>query len=264
MSEPETPASDHVEIRCPACHMSEDADPAMLAGAPTIVCRNCGETWPALRAGAGRERRAAPAARTASRMTGEAPTADVLEARRQPLVSYSDGIDKAWAAKIEGDIVPEVRQPSRIPAIAGGWAAALLIGCFIAGREPIVAAAPDLAGLYAGIGMPVNLTGLVIENVAAERQSDAPGSGVVVRGRIRNIANSEKAVPPLSARLYDIAGMTAATRSFDAPVEAMAAGATADFVVGFDKAPEGAAEIVVRFRRPGDDLPVLAEAPGTR
>src|SRR5688572_16411298 len=105
--------SHHVVIRCPTCGASEHADPALLTGAPTIVCRECGETWPV---GAPATRR--PAKLSARRLsappsTARDPAPDVLEARRRPLVGYSDASDKAWAAKIEGDVLAEARRRSR-------------------------------------------------------------------------------------------------------------------------------------------------------
>ena len=101
--------SDHVTIRCPACGASEMADPAVLADAPTIVCRNCGETWPI---GQRRTRRPAFSTTGTHAHTGTA----LIEAERRPLVTFSDGAEKAWAAKIEGDILPE---PSRRPLAPG-------------------------------------------------------------------------------------------------------------------------------------------------
>lgn len=249
-------ASDHVTIRCPACGASEAADPAVLADAPTIVCRNCGETWPV---GQRRRRRALSAT------AGEARAGTALiEAERRPLITFSDGAEKAWAAKIDGDILPEAPRQSRFASMAmttAGLAAILFIGVLLGGRQAAVAALPDLAGLYAAVGLPVNLDGLAIESVTAERSVSASGSLVTVRGQIHNLSGVGQAARPLVVAVTRADAAVVVSRDFNAPAADIAAGKTSPFQLQIQNIPEGATGIVVRFRRASEPWAGGAAAP---
>ncbi len=220
----------------------------MLTEAPTIVCRNCGETWPI------GERPGQPD--FSAGQTRSAPVPEVVEARRAPLVTYSGEVDKAWAAKMDGDwLPPAARQRSRIPLAAAALSSALFIAAFLGGRDAAVAALPDLAGLYDALGMPVNLDGLEIRAVKAERAApDEPGR-VSVRGEIINASPSELRVPPLHVTLYDARDAQAGHRGFDPPGRTLKGGESAPFTLQLDDVPEGASEIVLRFRRIGQAGP---------
>lgn len=234
--------ADHVVIRCPACGTSEDADPGMLGGAATIVCRKCGERWPSAR-----KRKKRRMARRLPRVVQRAP--ELIEAERLPLVTFSSGSDQAWAAKVAGDTWPEPPRRSRIPMIAAAFAASLFLGGFFGAREAAVAALPDLGRLYAAMGMPVNLDGLAIESLAAERVDGEDGTRLTVRGVIRNVSATEQPVPPLTASVLDSAMAVAGWRSFDAPARIMAAGEAAPFQLELDAVPRQAEKVAIRFRR---------------
>ena len=118
---------------------------------------------------------------------------------KRPLVTYSDNAEAGWKAKIEGDYWPEPPRPSRLPMMAAGMAAALFLAAFFGARQAAVAALPDLAGLYAAVGLPVNLDGLAIEAIGAERTPTFAGFKLKVHATVRNIGKSEEAIPPLAA-----------------------------------------------------------------
>jgi hypothetical protein len=233
--------ADHVVIECPACGASEHADRGMLGGSATIVCRNCGERWPG-----GRRRNKRRSARRLPRVPRQPP---LLEAERRPLVTFSSGADTAWAAKIEGDVWPEAPRRSRLPMLAAAMAASMFVASFFGGREAAVAALPDLAGLYAAIGLPVKLDPLAIEGLAAERAGGGNGSRLTVRGVIRNVSGTEQPVPPLTANVLDSAKTIVGWRSFDAPARVMAAGEAAPFLLELDGVPRQAGKVAIRFRR---------------
>jgi hypothetical protein len=233
-------AVDPVLIRCPACGASEAADPAVLTDAPMIVCRNCGETWPA--APRRTPRRSLVPVDTTARGGG------LLEAERRPLVAYSDGADNAWAAKMAGDVDRAPSRRSRLPTIAAATAAFLFLAAFVLGRGGAVAALPDLAGLYAALGMSVNLDGLAIEDVSAERTDE----GLVARGIIRNPGSSDAAAAPLVAVLRDAGGALIGSQRFDSPARTIAAGEAARFELELPQTPDEAFDIVLRFGRPAE------------
>jgi hypothetical protein len=173
----------------------------------------------------------------------------ILEAERKPLVTFFSSTDKGWAAKIEGDFWPEAPRRSRIPMLGAALAASMFLAAFFGGREAAVAALPDLAGLYAAIGLPVNLDDLRIEDLAAERTEGKNGTRLTVRGVIRNVSATEQPVPPLTANVLDSALAVVGWRSFDAPARVMAAGEAAPFLLELAAVPRQAGKVAVRFRR---------------
>jgi hypothetical protein len=185
----------------------------------------------------------------ARRLPRVASRPPILEAERKPLVTFSSSTDKGWAAKIEGDFWPEPPRRSRIPMLAAAMAASMFLAAFFGGREAAVAALPDLAGLYAAIGLPVTLDDLRIEDLAAERTESKNGTRLTVRGVIRNVSATEQPVPPLTANVLDSALAVVGWRSFDAPARVMAAGEAAPFLLELDAVPRQAGKVAIRFRR---------------
>jgi len=224
-----------------------------------MVCRECGETWPVeeLEASLSRAfaRKLAPPRRGNTQRRGE-----VIVAEKRPLVTYSDPKNDAGAGKIAGDYWPEPPRHSRLPMIATGMAALFFLAAFFGGREAAVAALPDLAGLYAAIGLPVNLDGLEIVEVRADRAPTFAGARLAVHATIRNIGPAKQSIPPLAAVLYSDGLVPAGSYGFDPPPQFVAAGQSVQLTMNLEGAPEQAAEVVVRFRRRGESLAVAGAA----
>jgi hypothetical protein len=182
----------------------------------------------------------------------------MIDAERRPLVSYSDGADKAWATKVEGDYWPEPPSERRLPMTIAAMAAMLFLAAFFGGREAAVAALPDLAGLYAALGLPVNLDDFSIEDVTAERSASAEGGRVSVRGMIRNVGADEQPLPPLAAILYSSAAVPAGSYRFEAPIDPVLPGEAAVFLLELEAVPQNVAEVRIRFARGGENLPPIA------
>ena len=232
--------SDSIVLECPACGASELADPAVLCDAPTIVCRNCGETWPS-----------APKRRKRMiSVTDATDGRDLVDAEKRPLVTFSNGAEQAWARKVEGDILPEqAPAPRRGPLIAAATAAMLFVAAFVVAKGPAVAALPDLAGLYAAVGLPVNLDGLYIEVKARRKSAEDPNTLVVV-GAIRNVGAIRRTVPPLIANFPGETGDGG--NPIDAPADDLAPGESVAFELEIADVPEHAEVIELRFRRPSE------------
>jgi hypothetical protein len=262
-------SSEQVVIECPACGAAESVDPSMLLQHPAMVCRDCGETWPVEDLEA-RHNRALAEKLAPRRLDSPRPTqplrraerlqGEILVAEKRPLVTYSNSKDDTWAGKIAGDYWPEPPRHSRIPMVAAGIAALFFLAAFFGGREAAVAALPDLAGLYAAIGLPVNLDGLEIQDVRAARVPTFSGDRLAVQATIRNVGSTKQAIPPLAAVLYNSALAPSGAYSFDPPSEKIAAGQEITLTMNLEGASLDAAEVIVRFRRRGETLPVAGAA----
>lgn len=244
-------SSEQIVVQCPACGAAEAVEAETLAGQPDIVCRECGDTWPAGEAEAKR--------RTNTQGKSD-KGGEILVAEKRALVTYSDAADDAWAAKIAGDYWPEPPRHSRIPMLAAAMAAMFFLAAFFGAREGAVAALPDLAGLYAAMRLPVNLDRFAIEDVKAERTPTFGGSRLAVHATLRNVGGTEMPIPPLATVLYSNALVPAGAYGFDPPAAAVGPGESVSLVMQLDTAPEQAAEVVVRFRRRGETLAVAGAA----
>ena len=72
----------------------------------------------------------------------------------------------------------------------------------IAARAAIVSIAPTTAALYAGVGLPVNLSGLSIAKVrvTVAQQTEGPGE-LLITGEIENLRHAKTSVPDLRLAL---------------------------------------------------------------
>ncbi len=254
--------SDHVVVQCPACGACESVETGADGERPDMVCRECGETWPATGSASAPADELAdapisaverPRKRALKRVRLRKPAPPVLVAERRPLVTYSDRADTTWKAKIEGDYWPEPPRPRRLPMVAAAVAALFFLAAFFGAREAAVAALPDLAGLYAAIGMPVNLDKLAIENVSAERVRTFEGSRVSVRATIRNVGRAASAIPDLVAVVGD-RGARLGVYRFDPPAGKVGAGHFASLSLDLGGVKEEATSVTLRFLRPGETL----------
>lgn len=265
MSVPERVEARNVTISCSTCGTAEIADATLFSGAPTIVCRNCGETWPPTA-------RSTAATELVLSPFGSPRRSELLEAQRRPLVTFSDGADRAWAARIAADVDPQTPRRPRLLQTAGLMAAALFLTAFFGGRDAAVMSLPDLAGLYAAIGLPVNLTGLAIEDLSAHRggSSSTPTAAsadrqrVTVRGTIRNATAQGHLALPLTVALTDASGQPILERAFNPPARTIEASGAQPFVLEFDDVPRQAARIVLRFREPTGAQIAAGEGPTAR
>ena len=223
-----------------------------------MVCRECGETWSIGDLGLKPDEEAVeqpPEPEPRSRPKGE-----VIVAEKRALVTYTNSRDDAWAGKIAGDYWPEPPRHSRLPMIAAAVAAVLFLAAFFGGRQAAVAALPDLAGLFAAIGLPVNLDGFAIEAVKVERAPTFAGDKLTVHASVRNLGRADATMPPLAAVLYTNALVPAGAYSFDPPAVPIPAGESLPLVMQLESAPKEAAEVVVRFRRRGETFAIAGAA----
>ncbi|SFC51079.1 zinc finger domain-containing protein, LSD1 subclass [Bosea sp. CRIB-10] len=97
---------------------------------------------------------------------------------------------------------PGARKPAgSLPSAAAGLfvvAGLAALGLGLWQRERVVRVMPQFAGLYASIGLPVNVRGLAFSAVESELVQDPQGRFLVVSGDVTNIAKSTTKVPPIT------------------------------------------------------------------
>lgn len=138
----------------------------------------------------------------------------------------------------------------RMPSAAGlawlGGAGALLLLAVVF-RGPVVSVAPDLAGLYAAAGMPVNLRGLEFRNIRAERGEEDGRPILSVEGDIANIQGGEVDVPTVRLAIRAPDGQEVYAWSVVPQRDRLAAGQSVPFRTRLASPPADTSDLVVRF-----------------
>ncbi|TXN34238.1 hypothetical protein FV232_11655 [Methylobacterium sp. WL30] len=254
-----------------------------------IVCPTCASEYRIETARVGTEGRSVRCA--ACRETWFVSPAEVIAAHEAELQAASPGADEtvsedAWAeasaavrSAATADTIDNVPAPPRgtrakkaklgykplgrnqgkggIAGLSPALAACLVVLAAIPlaclARVPVVQALPQAAGLFARIGLPVNLRGLEIRDVAAVR---TPADGekpaeLAVEGDLVGIARGGVLVPPISVVMRDAAAGVVRTYTIAPPRSRLAQGETARFAGRFSDPPEHGRGIEVRFSDAG-------------
>lgn len=125
--------------------------------------------------------------------------------------------------------------------------ACLVVAALIVLRTTIVAAAPDLAGLYAAIGLEVNLRGLAFTRIETLREVENGQPVLVVEGAITNTTRQSREVPAVRFALRDADTQELYAWAIEPRAAALAAGDSVRFRTRLAAPPERATDIQVRF-----------------
>jgi predicted Zn finger-like uncharacterized protein len=122
-----------------------------------------------------------------------------------------------------------------------------VVAALVGWRHAIVRAAPQTAGLYAAIGLPVNLRGLAIEDVKTTEEMQDNVPVLVVEGTVVNVVNRTVDVPRLRFAVRNPAGIEiyAWTALPNQPL--LAPGERLAFRSRLASPPADTQDIVVRF-----------------
>lgn len=156
---------------------------------------------------------------------------------------------------------PKRRRPARGHPVAARLAtyvtplvgpAVFLAACLVVTgtwvfRQTIVAAAPDLAGLYSALGAPVNLRGLVFGRIETLREIDNGQPVLVVEGSISNATKQMREVPALRFALRGPDTQEVYAWSIDPKSTTIESGDTIRFRTRLAAPPDQATEVQVRF-----------------
>ena len=185
-------------LTCPSCSTRYTVDEAKFpAAGRTVRCAKCGHSWH--QAAPEPEPEPEPAPTPEPEAVAAAPAAvDEPEPR----------LEDAFAASSTRAYAPQASAPERASralslqtaAVVAGWiglvAVVLLIGySAVRYRQDIATIWPQSAGVYSGLGLPVNATGIDFRDVAYRREVEDGQSVLVVTGRIVNTGQREMPVP---------------------------------------------------------------------
>ena len=161
-----------------------------------------------------------------------------------------------------------VRRAGLSPTLALALSVVAGLGLALLGRTTVVRAMPQTAGLYARIGLPVNLRGLDLRDVVAF-QTQGDGAQLVVEGDVVGVAADGAPVPHIEIEVRDGRDQPLYRWSVAPPRRSLEARETARFRASLSAPPAEARAIHVRFAQtPLDAVPsrddAAAKTDGTR
>jgi predicted Zn finger-like uncharacterized protein len=256
-------------VRCPSCEASYRLDAAALGAGRSVRCARCREAWYV----------EGPPAPIASLDDAEAvdaydatplddPTFETIDAELADVAAPRP--EKRFGMSAKRTIGPRSRKgrdaappqpmtrpaegPRRKlrPAAVFATCGLIVIGLALAERRPLVRAVPSLAGLYAAIGLPVNIRGLEISDVRSVEDVEEGVPILLVTGAVANVTNGVVEAPRLrlSVRSRDGRELYAWTTVAGRPK--LAPGEAAPFRARLASPPAEGRAVDVRFLSPRD------------
>jgi hypothetical protein len=143
------------------------------------------------------------------------------------------------------------------PAHIAGWAALILVvggigWSTIHYRQTIANLWPQSASLYAALGMPVNVRGMALVNIAYQQDFENGQPVLSVTGKVVNISDRELPVPGLRVVLTDDSKHELYHWTFDVGVPTLKAGAESAFVTRLSSPPPEARNLNISFSQTGE------------
>ena len=133
-----------------------------------------------------------------------------------------------------------------LPA-AAALAGLALLGTVVWQRQAAVRVAPQLAGLFETIGMPVNVRGLSLSSIESGLVEDGQNRFLVVEGDVTNITRSKTAVPLIEVAVKDAGGATLYTWTTEPPRANLEPAELIRFRARLASPPEQGQSVRVRF-----------------
>ncbi|WP_374577128.1 DUF3426 domain-containing protein [Phenylobacterium sp.] len=230
-------------LTCPDCATSYFVDDSKIpADGRLVKCANCGARWTA-----SLDQALEPA--PSEPETAFAPEPDVASEIDEAPVRELSGEDLPKVFRAKADTERKVREAAATGVIWAGMAAALvlILALAVIFRVDVVRLWPRTASAYAGVGLPVNSLGLVIEGVRFEPSLQEGHAALAVSGMIRNIENEPVVTPPLRISLLDAEGKAIATKIARPADARIPPGETRHFAIALLDPPARAKELEVAF-----------------
>jgi predicted Zn finger-like uncharacterized protein len=257
-------------LTCPSCETSFLVKPDALGPAGrTVRCARCHTNWFAAPEGVVREpaMAEAPTIEAASTSLPIIPSNDPIS-WREPLAESepapplaADGLHPMTSTLREDATETEIKPTRRaLPprptprkssrkglGVAALAAAAALVVLAIAARATVVRAVPDLAGLYAAIGLPVNLRGLEFRDVRTTSETQDGIAVLVIEGEVANIAKHAVEVPRVRLAVLGTGGQELYSWTALLPRSTLSEDEKVSFRSRLASPPPEGREVLVRF-----------------
>lgn len=232
-------------LTCPECATSYFVDDSKIsADGRTVKCAACKARWTAY---------AEPAELELAISEEEGAVARELEPE-PPVVEEVEDADlsgeelpRRFRAKAETE--RKVREAAATGIIWAGMAGALvvLVAVALVFRVNVVRIWPQAASAYAGIGMPVNSLGLVIEGTEWQPSLQDGHPAMSISGSIRNIEDHAVTSPALKISLLDAKNKPLSTKIARPADAVVPPGETRHFAIAILDPPRTAAWLEIGF-----------------
>jgi hypothetical protein len=163
------------------------------------------------------------------------------------LTGMANRVDVFVAQRATRATPPAVR-PFPVPSypVLVATLAAIAVGLLI-WRASVVLAMPQMASLYATIGLPVNVRGLVFEDVSTAQETQDGVQVLVVEGAVANVVRSAVDVPRLRFAVLNANGAEVYAWTSLPSRSVLASGEKLPFRTRLASPPADGREVTVRF-----------------
>ncbi|MDB5511170.1 MAG: hypothetical protein JWR08_653 [Enterovirga sp.] len=236
-------------IVCPSCASEYTIDPDRIGAAGRAVrCAQCRESWFV----AGPQ----PTSVAVTDDRGEPDSPAPQSGRLIDAVPYVPSRRGRGGAR-HGPAVSRAAGSGRIAdrlAIAALSLLLLALPTALAARTALVRAVPETAGIFAAMGLPVNLVGVALEDVTSALTDEAGARLLVIEGTIRSVGGEAAPLPRLDYAIEGEDGTILYRWSSKPPVAEIAPRETLRFSAKLAAPPPAGRRVVVTFRtaRDGD------------
>jgi len=232
-------------LTCTSCGTRYSVDGSKFpAAGRTVRCAKCGHSWH--QPGEMAEPVPEPSAPVEDAVP-ETPVSEPVDTGYSPTRSFAP---PSAAAEPKPPLGPKL-------AIAAGWiglfAVVLLIAfAAVKYRQHIASIWPQSAGVYNGLGLPVNASGLDFHKVDYHRDTEDGQVVLAVSGQIVNGGSREMSVPQtVRVTLSDASNHELYHWTFKPTAQTLAPGQTVKFVTRLASPPAAARHLEVRFAKDG-------------
>lgn len=250
-------------LTCPDCATSYFVEETKIpSDGRTVKCTACGKRW--LASSAPPELELVEGGEDGAYGREPLPSPLEIEFEEAPLSELpGEALPKVFRAKT--DLSRRMREAVAVGIVWAGMAAVLaaVVGAAAVFRVDVVRLWPRTASAYASLGLPVNLLGLTIEDLAVETALQDGHAAYSVTGSIRNVADRPITSPPLKMSLLNKAGRPLVTKIARPADPRIPPGQARHFGLVIPDPPSTAAELEVSFATdltPGAGPPPAAHA----
>lgn len=222
-------------LTCPSCVTRYHADGAAFPPeGRTVRCAACAHSWRALPSDDEGE-------------TLQLASATASAAPPPPANADAAPLPQSFRAKAQAERATRQAMAAGVVWAMLGAGFLVLLGGAALFRVSVVRLLPVTAGAYAAVHMPVNPTGMALEQVQGGPGLQDGRAVLIVTGAQRNIETAPRAPSAVKVALFDKAGRAVASQIVHPNGEALSPGDTRLFRAVFENPPIASAEFGVDF-----------------